>query len=417
LPINLDTVLHLAQDQNVQVHLARERLEEAFAGRDLAEKAWLPEIDIGPSYYRHEGGIQNEDGTLTHSSFGALFAGFEVHTRIDLHEMVYRKVDAERRVWQQKGELSKMTSETVLDASTTYVDLLAARAGEAIAVEAQANMDKLLDQAKKLASTDPGAKVEVERVAAEIAGQQQGTRKVRAGATGAAARLSYLLGVDPCLELVLLDNRMVPFHLVDASRPVCDLVSQAQASGPGVREMEGLLALIHSSMEKASGPGRLLPVFEVRLAEGAFGAGPGDDSRWDNRLDVNLQARWNLTDLFTARDRQRLAQAKVAQAHLSYDDLRGKLTMGVREAREASLSSAEDLPLARQQIDRAREAYKLSQFRLTEHIGNSSPSEVLLSIRALAAAQLNYLEAIRDYDKAQLRLMVLLGGADAGYHK
>jgi outer membrane protein TolC len=417
LPIDLDTVLRLAQDQNVKVNLAREQLQEAFAARDVAEKGWLPEVDVGPSYYRHEGGIQNEDGTLTHSSFGALFAGVEIHSRVDLHEYVYRKVDAQRKVWQQKGELSRMTSETLLDATSTYVDLLAARAGEAIAREVQANLDRLLEQARKRAATDPGAQVEVDRVATEIAAQKQITRKVREGGTSSAARLSYLLGVDPSLELVLTDRRMVPFHLVDPNRPVGDLVTQALTNGPGVREMEGLLALIHSTIEKAKGPGRLLPVFELRVAEGAFGAGPGDDMRWDNRMDLALQARWNLTGLFTAQERQRLAQSKLAQAHLGYDDLRGRLTLGVREARESTLSNLDQLRLAEEQIERAREAYKRSQFRLTQNIKGNSPSEVLLSIRSLGVAQLNYLSAVRDFDKAQLRLMVLLGGADASCHK
>jgi hypothetical protein len=36
---------------------------------------------------------------------------------------------------------------------------------------------------------------------------------------------------------------------------------------------------------------------------------------------------------------------------------------------------------------------------------------VLLAIRALGGAQLNYLNAVRDYDKAQIRLLILLGRA------
>src|ERR1051326_587109 len=56
LPINLDTVLRLAQDQNGQIQLAREQVNEAFANKALADKAWLPDIDVGVSYYRHEGG-------------------------------------------------------------------------------------------------------------------------------------------------------------------------------------------------------------------------------------------------------------------------------------------------------------------------------------------------------------------------
>jgi outer membrane protein TolC len=418
LPINLDTVLHLAQDQNVQLHLAREKLQEAFADKDLAAKSWLPEMEIGPSYYRHEGGIQDEEGNLVRSSFGSFFAGTELRARLDLRDVVYRKIDAERKVWQQKGEVSRITSESLLDAAGTYVDLLAARAGEAIALESQGNLSKLLEQAKKLAATDPGARVEVDRIATEIAAHKQLQRKVREGSVKAAAKLTYLLGLDPATELIPLEPQLVPFRLVDPEQAVGDLVNQALTAGPGVREMEGLLALIQSGMDKARGPGRLMPALEMRLAEGAFGTGPGDAMSWDNRLDLGLHARWNLTGLATAHERQRLAQSKLAQAQLGYQDLRGRLTMGVQEARESSLSSADQQRLAEEQIGHARAAYKLSQSRLNENIKGSSASEVLLAVRTLSAAQLNYLAAIRDHDKAQLRLMVLLGGADGhGAHK
>src|SRR5205814_101700 len=127
----------------------------------------------------------------------------------------------------------------------------------------------------------------------------------REGATSAAAKLVYLLGLDPCSELVLLDRQLAVLHLVDASGPVCDLVAQALANGPGIRELEGLLALIHESSEKAQGLGKFLPVFEVKMAEGGFGTGPGDQMTWDNRWDLGLQVRWNLTEFLTARDRRR----------------------------------------------------------------------------------------------------------------
>src|SRR5206468_11640310 len=121
LPISLDTVLRLAEEQNGQIALARERVREATAEKHL--KQWLPDLYVGTAYYRHEGGIQNEDGTLTRSSFGAMFGGMEVRGRFDLREAVFQRVDAERKVWQQKGELSKLSSENLLDAANTYVDL------------------------------------------------------------------------------------------------------------------------------------------------------------------------------------------------------------------------------------------------------------------------------------------------------
>ena len=53
LPINLETVFRLAEDQNSQLALARARVREACAEKDVAAKAWLPAVYAGTAYYRH----------------------------------------------------------------------------------------------------------------------------------------------------------------------------------------------------------------------------------------------------------------------------------------------------------------------------------------------------------------------------
>src|SRR5262249_45916232 len=144
----------------------------------------------------------------------------------------------------------------------------------------------------------------------QVVALQQQIRTLREQAAAASTKLAYLLGLGPHVTLMPVDQSLVPLELVDANVPVDDLVAQALASGPGVQEMEGLLALIHESSPRAKGPGRFLPVFELRMLEGGFGTGPGDRQVWDNRWDLGLQARWNLTDLLTSRERQRVIQAK-----------------------------------------------------------------------------------------------------------
>src|SRR5262249_14372607 len=155
------------------------------------------------------------------------------------------------------------------------------------------------------------------------------------------AKLAYLLGIDPGAELVLMEDQFAPFHMTDPRTPVNDLVAQALSSGPGVREMEGLLNLIHEANERNKGMARFMPTFDLRVAEGVWGGGPGSRSDWDNRFDMLLQARWNLTDALTRFDRQRVTQSKIQQAHLNYNDIRGRLTLGVQEAHEAIQSGVE----------------------------------------------------------------------------
>jgi outer membrane protein TolC len=414
VPVSLDTVLRLAQGQNLQVGVAREKVREAFADKDLAAKRWLPDIYLGTSYYRHEGGIQDVDGTVFHSSFGSLFGGMEVDTQFDIRDYAFKKVDAQRKIWQQRGELSRVTSETLLDAANTYIDLLAAYQGEAIIRSTDPDVDKLLQRATDLTSSIPAAQAQVEAVRSEIAGRRQMALRFLEQAAEAKAKLAYDLGMNPECDLLPVDNRLVALQLVDASPPVCELVAQALANGPGVREMEGLLNLVNQSMARSQGMGQFMPVFGVRMAEGLFGAGPGSRSDWDNRWDLGLQVRWNITEWTTARERKRVAQAKLNQLHLSYQDLRAKLAMGVQASREGIHGGLKQLRQAEEQIKHARKTLQLSQERLYNlPAERQQPDQVLLAIETLMRAQLGYLSVLRDYDKAQLRLMVLLGQGTA----
>jgi outer membrane protein TolC len=408
LPVSLDTIFRLAQDQNTQVRLARERVRGACADLDVAQLGWLPRLYVGPAYYRHEGGIQNEDGTLTHSSMGALFAGTEIDGQLDLREYAYQKVRAEREVWQQKGELSRINYETLQDASDTYIDLLRARSDEALA---QSQLDKQEDLIRFVAGLkDPGYEGELDMLHADREGYRQLVLRARQQQQAYSAHLVYLLGLDPCTELIPVDDRLQAFNLIDAAVPVCDLVVRAVSFGPGVRELEGMLNLLTTSLTKAQGPSRLLPVFEMRMAEGAFGAGPGDDARWDNRWDLALQARWDLGSLVTGRARQRSGESKLQQVNLNLLDLRGKLTAGVQEAREATLSTHEQIGVAQKRLEYSQNAYNLhSKIRTEPEDKRAILRELIQNVRSLREAERDVLDTVAGYDKAQLRLILLLG--------
>jgi outer membrane protein TolC len=410
VPINLDSVLRLAEEQNAQIAVAREKLHESEAEQALAAKAWLPQVYAGTGYYRHEGGIQNEDGTLQHSSSGALFAGIDLHAEIDLREATYQRVKAERQMWQQRGELSKVTSETLLEAATAYLDLLTARRGEAVAKELEKYLLDVQERAEKMVMPeDRSAQVLVEAARAEVSGRRQAIAKLHQQGDAAAAKLAYLLGLPPCAKMVPVEETLVPIDLVDPTPPLCDLVARAQENGPGVRELQSMLTAMQEGLDRASGPVRFLPTVEVNTREGLFYAGPGGELSPDNQWDTCVRVKWNLTEFATARERRRIAETKIEQARMTYEDLRGKLTAGVEEARSASLSGREQIAHSAEQIRHAAKSYELSDQRWKMRVPNATAAEVLVAIRGLEAAHYNYLTTINAYNKAQIRLLVLLG--------
>src|SRR5207248_9416632 len=64
LPIDLPTALRLADAANPTINLARERVREAYFLLNEAEVAWLPNLQTGPTYVRHDGQLQNAAGVV-----------------------------------------------------------------------------------------------------------------------------------------------------------------------------------------------------------------------------------------------------------------------------------------------------------------------------------------------------------------
>ena len=135
--------------------------------------------------------------------------------------------------------MSRVNYETLLDAANTYIDLLTARRGEAVAQELDKYQHDVLKRAEGSAAS--GGKVLVESVQAELSGSAQAKAKLHQQGDAASAKLAYLLGLDPECPLVPVDETLTPMDLVDATPPTAALVAQALTDGPGIHELQGLM--------------------------------------------------------------------------------------------------------------------------------------------------------------------------------
>lgn len=413
LPITLDTVLRLAEQSNARIGLAREKLHESLICQQRACAAWLPNTYAGVAYYRHEGGIQNENGTLTHSSTQALMPALQLQAEIDVREAIFQRVNGERQVWQRKAELSQVNNEVLLDAANTYIDLLTAHRGETVAREVERDERKLLERAERLARDEAAARPLVEALKAALAGREATIARLSQLGKAASAKLVYLLGLPPETNLIPSDAVLAPIDLVDVTPPAEELVARAWADGPGVHELEGLLRAVEAGIADAEAR-KLAPNVLLNLSEGPFAAGPGSSLTWDNRLDIGVAVRWNISQLLQAETARRLARSKQEQVVLTLQDVRGKLAAGVAEAREAVLYGRQQIGLAATAVRHASESYRLSNRRVEDAVEGASPAEVLLAIRGVDQAHLAHLQAISAHNKAQVRLLLLVGGGSTG---
>jgi outer membrane protein TolC len=343
---SLETVLRLTETRNLQIALARKRVDEAVAAECSAGHCQLGRLLL------HNAADGGEDG----GSFGG------------------GRYAAEAKTWQRRVELARTTQETLLDAGNTYLDLLTARRGEAIGLQLQKYQENLLRRAEDIAKTDRSAGVLVEGLRSEMAGRRASVLKFRQQTEAAATKLAYLLDLPPTSPVVPVDVTLEPIDLVDISAPSSVLVERAQSEGPGVRELSGLMATIE---------------------QGIAGVRPC------------------LARLPRVAQQLQKAQFKLEETRLALDDIRGKLAAGILEAYGAIQSGRVQVADGTEHIRHAAETYRLSDLRLTQNAPGASTKDVSEAIRGLEFAHFSHVTAVAAYDKAQLRLFLLLGLADA----
>jgi len=97
-PIDLPTVLRLANAQNLDIQIAREKLKEATANHDSAVEQFFPWISPGVAYRRHEGEIQAVDGTLMDVNKQSYTAGGTLTAQVDFGDAIYNSLAAKQLV-------------------------------------------------------------------------------------------------------------------------------------------------------------------------------------------------------------------------------------------------------------------------------------------------------------------------------
>ena len=112
--------------------------------------------------------------------------------------------------------------------------------------------------------------------------------------------------------------------------------------------------------------------------------------------------------------RLQMAQSELQQAQWSLYSVQVKLRAGVVDAYTAVVSGREEIEFAYKSIDHAAETYRIMDLHVNEEnpgdaMKNKTYDGVLNSIRQLSQADSNYLTAVHNYDKAQIRLLIMLG--------
>src|SRR5262249_42621090 len=147
-PIDLASALQLAGVQSPELLLARERVDEAVALRQLAAAQFLPSINVGTNFDNHTGPLQRANGQIIDVNRGALYLGLGANAvgagtvnipgiiwDVNVSRGIFAPLVARQVVAQRQLASVAVRNDVLLQVAAGYVGLLRAEGHRAIALK------------------------------------------------------------------------------------------------------------------------------------------------------------------------------------------------------------------------------------------------------------------------------------------
>jgi outer membrane protein TolC len=427
LPINLPTALGLANARAIDISLASQRVQVAAAELERAKVLWLPTVYLGADYYRHDGQIQNTDGTIFGTSKSSLLAGAGPSVVFAFSDAVFAPLAARQVVRAREASLQAAANDTLLAVAEAYFNVQQARGELAGAEDAAGRAKELVRRAEALSTKGLAPPVEAVRARTELADRVQDVETARERWRVASAELARIVRLDASALVQPLEPPQLRVTLVALDRPVDDLIPVALTNRP---ELAAQQALVQATLERLRQerirplvPSVLLrgastPVLQGTLGVGAFGGGRNDSlSNFSARSDFDIQILWEFENLgfgnhARVKERQAENQMAILELFRTQDRVAAEVAAAYAQAQSAARRAKEAESQVKDALDSVDKNFEgLGQ---TKQAGNLillviRPQEVVAAVQALQRAYGRYYVAVADYNRAQYRLYRAMG--------
>jgi outer membrane protein TolC len=436
-PIDLASALQLAGVQNPQILLARERVVEAVALRQLAAAQLLPTLNAGTNLNNHTGNLQTSAGTIIDVNRGSLYLGLGTGAvgagtvtipglvwNGNVSAVLFHGLAARQVVRQREFDSQAIRNRVLLKVAQGYLDLVLAEGRRAVATKTRAEAAEVARVTANFAKAGQGRQADADRAAAELEQRTNDVVEAEGEVATASARLCQLLGLDPSLRLEPVDGSVVPGPIVPEPIPLPELLAIALAQRPELAERQAAIRAAFLELRSA----KLLPFSPnviLGYSAGDFGGGSNlvqqgivqpngtvlQQSRFGNyggRQDFDAVLYWSLRNLGIGN----VGLIRLAQSSLRQDELRNLEVLDRIRAEVATAHAKTHVRFA--QIETSERAVKRATAAFQEDIVRTKniewlPIELLDSLRLLARSRNAYLNAIIEYNRAHFELYVALG--------
>lgn len=428
--IDLPTSLQLAGADNWNVRLARERINQANAQYTAARTLWLPTISFGLGYNHHEGQIQSTQGDVIEVSRNSLFVGggagisagpltggsggpARMFIDLSVADAIFQPLYRCQLVHAARCNANAVFNQTQFQAGSAYYELSRSNANLDAAQKNLLESNQVLETIQSFVQAEKGAPADVSRIKVIVEQRKQAVSGAQAQVGIASSQLATVLQLDPCkltpnTLLSPLDASPIPVRLVETDFDLQSAVQQAICMRPEIRQLQAQVrAAQNQSQAETWRP--LLPNLHVGGSGGGFGGGQGSDlPKIDGRADLDVIVAWQLKNLGVGVNADRRQKSSLLrQARLSLAQARDIVAADVTQAYHEIVGTQQQVENAQANLGNASDAMSKTIERIRGLEGN--PLELIQSLDAMKQAREDYLNAVTNFNVAQLKMLLATG--------
>jgi outer membrane protein TolC len=428
-PINLATALRLSDAQPLIVAAAQASVWEAEADLQQARVLWLPVLNLGFDYIRHDGGGPDfNKGVMTAPSVNFFYAGGGLWGPqmgiISTTDAIFQPLVARQVLNARHWDIQAAKNAALMQTADAYFMVHQYRgryAGKLYCVE---RGHELIERLATM-SHDLVQGFEVERARNMVADLEQRAVSDRQQWRVSSANLTQVLRLDPRAVVEPLEHDHLQITLVDPGRTLEELMPIAMSNRPELAARQAMVqsatAAIRREKARPFIPSIALNGFQTpfeMIQAGIFGLGVNDKlNQWVGRSDFSIQPVWQLQSLGIGNlamiKRQRAQQSQsIIDLFRAQDAAAADVTRALARVQSAALRVV--------QADRALRTGiitlngTMEGLKQISRFGNvlvliTRPQEAVYALDLLRVAFEEYFNTVSEYNRAQFELFRALG--------
>jgi outer membrane protein TolC len=399
-PVNLETVLKLSGANNLTVKEYQLKYKLAIADQAKAKEWWLPTLYAGATTHYLTGSAMNTDGHIfTGIKQTNAWAGLVINMDIDFGKGFYQVLAAKQKAQAIQFYSLAGKNKTILQAVSNYFDLQSSQLKYTFLQQLVMQSDTLTQQIK--IQVDAGIRYQSEYLLSKSNYNHLKISSLQAKMDWqkSSGMLANLLNLDKNTRLISADTVLVPIQF-----------SKQQLDTTGFKtrpEYSGLTAELQSlqTSKKTVNQGLLLPTLRLGLDNGAFG---GYTTQLNNTYQYNASFLWKLPfGRLTYKGDIKRYNAQIDLQHNAIDQFKNQYQEEITMANTGLELASQQMEIAKQALQISTEAMEQSIER--QKLQTAKPFEVFQAQQFLLQAQVDYLNTVSSYNKAQFELKVAKG--------